>query len=60
VNVLPQETYRDPLEQLLRAEAATCKGCCFRRVIDRELQCTHPRTADPLTDVRCAEYEERV
>lgn len=24
---LPQHAYRDPLEQLLRAESVTCRGC---------------------------------
>lgn len=60
MSTLPIRHYRDPLEVLLHAEAESCKGCCFRRVIESQLQCTHPRTVDPLADVRCIEYEERV
>jgi hypothetical protein len=56
---LPVHKFLDPLEALLREEEETCKGCRFRKVIDGRLQCTHPRTADPLQNTRCTEYEER-
>lgn len=56
---LPTRKFLDPLEALLREEEESCKGCRFRKVIDGQLQCTHPRTADPLRDSRCTEYQER-
>ena len=59
MSVLPQRTYRDPLEQLLEAEEETCKGCRWRKVVDGTLQCTNQRTANPLRQVRCKHYEER-
>lgn len=59
MNVLPQRTYRDPLEQLLQAEEETCKGCRWRRILEGALQCTNPRIATPLRVLRCNEYEER-
>jgi len=34
---LSRSAYRDPLEQLLQAEARTCKGCAFAvKVFDRD------------------------
>lgn len=57
--IRPVREYADPLDVLLRAEEQTCKGCRWRRVVERALQCTHPRTADPDTNTRCDEYEER-
>jgi hypothetical protein len=59
VNVLPQRTYRDPLEQVLEAEEESCKGCRWRRMVDGALQCTNQRIRDPLRQDRCKHYEER-
>lgn len=59
MTVLPQRQYRDPLDALIAAEEESCKGCRWRRVIDGTVQCTNRRTADPLREKRCREYEER-
>lgn len=59
MTALPRRMYRDPAEQLLEAEAATCKGCRSRKV-DREgiARCSNPRRHEVLADKRCDEYEE--
>jgi hypothetical protein len=51
--------YKDPAQQLLEAEAETCKGCRSRRV-DREgiARCKNPGRHEVLADKRCDEYEE--
>lgn len=52
--------YRDPAEQLLDAEARTCKGCVHREVSHggaREY-CGNPDVKQLLADQRCDEYEE--
>jgi hypothetical protein len=59
MTALPAHFYRDPLEALITQEEQTCKGCHWRRVIDRSLQCTNPRVAEADTNLRCNEFEER-
>jgi hypothetical protein len=59
MKALPFRFYRDPLDALIAQEEQTCKGCHWRRVIDRNLQCTNPRVAEADTDKRCTDYEER-
>lgn len=60
MTALPRRMYRDPAEQLLEAEAETCKGCVHREVSHggaREY-CGNPDVKQLLADQRCDEYEE--
>jgi hypothetical protein len=51
--------YRDPAEQLLDAEAETCKGCMFRKTgSDGVARCANPGMRTVLAEERCDEYEE--
>lgn len=61
MTALPRRQYRDPLDQLIEAEAETCKGCRFRTV-DRDgtARCKNPRQVQIVADKRCIEYEENV
>jgi len=56
---LPRRMYKDPAQQLLDAEAETCKGCVHRR-IDGEgvARCKNPGQRAVLADKRCDEYQE--
>jgi hypothetical protein len=59
VTALPRRQYRDPLDQLLEAEAETCKGCRFRTPErDGTARCRNPRVDQVLADKRCDEYQE--
>jgi hypothetical protein len=60
VTALPRRMYRDPAEQLLEAEAQTCKGCEFRRVDQAGIaRCKNAARRELLADKRCDEYEEK-
>ena len=56
MTALPRRMYRNPEEQLLEAEAETCKGCRYRTV-DRDgtARCKNPRQQQVLADKRCDE-----
>lgn len=57
---LPHRMFKDPAQQLLDAEALTCKGCKHREVsyaAAREY-CDNPLVKQLLADKRCGEYEE--
>jgi hypothetical protein len=56
---LPRRMFKDPAQQLLDAEALTCKGCMHREVphTGREY-CGNPLVKQLLADKRCNEYEE--
>jgi hypothetical protein len=58
MTALPHRMYRDPQEQLLEAEAETCKGCRWRTPDGDVTRCRNPRAAQVLADKRCDEYEE--
>lgn len=59
MTALPRRMYRDPQEQLLEAEAETCKGCRFRTMgRDGVARCRNPRRAEVLAEKRCDDYEE--
>jgi hypothetical protein len=59
VTALPRRMYRDPAEQLLEAEAETCKGCMFRKTgSDGVARCANPGMRTVLAEERCDEYEE--
>lgn len=65
MTALPRRMYRDPAEQLLEAEAETCKGCKHARVSAWDQgypppipRCNNPRSAQILADKRCEEYDE--
>jgi hypothetical protein len=59
MTALPRRMYRNPEEQLLEAEAETCKGCRYRTV-DRDgtARCKNPRQVQIVADKRCNEYED--
>lgn len=61
MNALPRRMYKDPAEQLLEAEAETCKGCEHRQV-DRTgaARCKNLARREVLAEKRCDEYEEKV
>lgn len=50
--------YKDPAEQLLDAEAATCKGCKSHWIKNGQAYCDNPQVKQLLADKRCEEYEE--
>lgn len=59
MTALPRRMYRNPEEQLLEAEAETCKGCRFRTPHqDGNPRCMNPRIDQVLADKRCDEYQE--
>jgi len=59
VTALPRRMYRDPAEQLLDAEAETCKGCMHREVqANAREYCGNPLVKQLLADKRCDEYED--
>jgi hypothetical protein len=59
MTALPRRMYRNPEEQLLEAEAETCKGCRYRKPQpDGNARCVNPRKRQVLADQRCDEYEE--
>lgn len=59
MTALPRRMYRDPAEQLLDAEAETCKGCIHREVhAGAREYCGNTATKQLLADKRCEEYEE--
>ena len=60
MTTLPRRMYRDPAEQLLDAEAETCKGCVHREIsISGAIKyCDNPNVKQLLADRRCDEYKE--
>lgn len=60
MTALPRRMYKDPAEQLLDAEAETCKGCIHRRPSDAGAHeyCGNHLVKQLLADKRCDEYEE--
>jgi hypothetical protein len=60
MTALPRRQYRDPLEQLIEAEAETCKGCIHREVSHAGAReyCGNPAVKQLLADKRCEHYEE--
>jgi hypothetical protein len=56
----PTPTYRDPLEQMLKAEELTCKGCQYREPASNGMKayCSNPKQRNPLAVKRCEHYEE--
>lgn len=60
MSALPADTYRDPLDQLLAKEAATCKGCIHRTVPQHGARayCGHPDVKQLTADARCDYYED--
>ncbi len=58
---LPRRMYRNPEDQLLAAEAETCKGCRYReppRDSAKE-RCVSLERRSPVAGVRCEYYEEQ-
>lgn len=60
MTALPRRMYKDPAEQLLEAEAETCKGCVHREIsyVGAREYCGNPQVKQLLADKRCAYYEE--
>lgn len=57
---LPKRQYGDPLEVLIKAEEATCKGCLHREVAQSgtKVYCGNPLRESLDADKRCDYYEE--
>ncbi|MGL5181014.1 hypothetical protein [Herbaspirillum huttiense] len=53
---LPSRNYRDPLEQLIEREAATCKGCAFQVVVFTIQTCSKQNQQHGR---RCRHYTEK-
>jgi hypothetical protein len=60
VTALPRRMYKDPAEQLLDAEAETCKGCVHVEHWRGADHCQSPKTKAVLAERRCENYEEKV
>lgn len=59
MTALPRRMYKDPAQQLLDAEAETCKGCAHREVQSNAREyCGNPQVKQLLADKRCEFYEE--
>ena len=59
MTALPRRQYRDPLDQLIEAEAETCKGCRYRTPDGTgTARCANPRRSEVLAERRCDEYED--
>lgn len=59
MTALPRWMYKDPAQQLLDAEAETCRGCTYRRTDGAGVaRCKNPRQRQVLAEQRCDEYEE--
>ncbi len=57
---LPKHMYQDPARQALDKEAATCKGCRWRKLDAAQVQrCENRLVVQILADKRCKEYEEK-
>jgi hypothetical protein len=56
----PQRDYLDPLDRLIKAEEATCKGCIHREAGHPGARdyCGNPLVKQLLADKRCGEYED--
>jgi hypothetical protein len=58
VNALPRRMYKDPAQQLLDAEAETCKGCVHVENWRGADRCQSPKVKAVLAERRCEFYEE--
>lgn len=58
MNALPRRMYKDPAEQLLEAEAESCKGCVHVEPWRGADHCQSPKVKAVLAERRCEFYEE--
>lgn len=58
MNALPRRMYKDPAEQLLEAEAESCKGCTHVEAWRGADHCQNPKIKAVLAERRCEFYEE--
>lgn len=58
MTALPRRMYRDPAEQLLEAEAETCKGCKHVEHWRDVDHCGNPKVKAVLAEKRCELYKE--
>lgn len=58
MSALPKWMYKDPAEQLLEAEAQTCKGCTHVEHWRGTGHCQSPSVKAVLAEARCEFYEE--